>query len=151
MASMLRHAGRFQRRAAAQRFLRLVGTAVGNDDGVFHIFKLLQSRIPHRARCRGRTLASRSICVDGRLRGPFGGRVGHDHQRHDASFGSVRLVLDDRGDRDAVAAQHAGDLGHHAGPIVDVEPQVEPAGHVGRIARTRRGFRAATTAPACGT
>ena len=31
-----RNVGRLERRLAAERLLRLVGTAVGNDDGVFH-------------------------------------------------------------------------------------------------------------------
>ena len=50
---------------------------------------------------------------------------------------SSRLVLDDRGDGDVVPAQDAGDLGHHAGAVVHVEPQVESAGHVVGIADGR--------------
>ena len=32
------------------------------------------------------------------------------------------------------AAQDAGDFGHHAGPVIHVEAEVETAGHAGRIA-----------------
>ena len=43
-----------------------------------------------------------------------------------AFFG--RFMLDDRGDGDLVAAKDAGDFGHHAGPVLDVEADVEAAG-----------------------
>ena len=47
-----RRAGRLQRRFAAERLLRLIGSAVGNDDGVFHKCRMLVHANSDRYRCR---------------------------------------------------------------------------------------------------
>ena len=62
----------------------------------------------------------------------LGRRMSHDDQGHSAIV-AVAIVLDDRRDRNPIAAQDPGDIGQHARPIGHVEPQIEPPARFGMI------------------